>query len=137
MVLLPDDTTVHDLIQLTKCRVNMTKVVLSEAFNIIASAKVFIGGDTGLTHFAGHVPGLHSIALHDRATTLHHNEKEFDHQKKSRDYIAALTGMSGEYYAFPNSDSCTDLLFDHNGNDGVTIDKVLTAIKENYGKENG
>lgn len=132
LVLLPDDTSIHDLIQLNKCRVNMMKVVLSEACNLIASAKVFIGGDTGLTHFAGHVPGLQTIALHDRATTTHHNEKDFDHQKKSRDYIAALTGMEGEYYAFPNSDSCTDILFDHHGDDGVTTEKVMSTLEEIY-----
>lgn len=132
MVVLPDDVTIHDLIQLNKCRVNMTKVLLSEAFNLIASAKVFIGGDTGLTHFAGHVPGLHTIALHDRATTLFHNEKEFDHQGKSRDYIAALTGVQGEYVAFPNTDSSTDILFDLHGDDGVTAETVMAAMEEVY-----
>lgn len=132
LVLLPDDTSIHDMIQLNKCRANMSKALLTEAFNLIGSARVFIGGDTGLTHFAGHVPGLHTIALHDRATTLRHNEKEFDHQQKSRDYIAALTGIEGEYYAFPNSDSSTDILFDHHGDDGVTTSVVLTTLEGIY-----
>lgn len=129
LVLLPDDTSIHDLIQLNKLRVNMVKAVLSEAFNLIASASVFIGGDTGLTHFAGHVPTLHTIALHDRATTLRHNEKEFDHQEKSREYIAALTGIHGEYHAFPNSASSANIQFDYHGDDGVTVDAVLASME--------
>lgn len=132
MVLLPDDVSIHDLIQLNKCRVNMAKVALTEAFNLVASASVFIGGDTGLTHFAGHVLGVQTIALHDRATTLQHNEQEFDHQKKSRDYIAALTGIEGEYYAFPNSSNGRNILFDHHGDDGHTIRSVLSAMASHF-----
>lgn len=112
---------------------------LRDCFRLAASTSVWIGGDTGLTHFAGHVPTCKVVALHDRANTERHTETEFDHQAGSRSEIRRrIIDLTGEkrfesyrprYYSGPNrNDGARQILFDRHGCDGVTADAVVSAV---------
>lgn len=114
---------------------------LEMAFRLIGTTDVYIGGDTGLTHFAGHVMSTGVVALHDRGNTERHIEREYDHQRKNRDAIRDhITEMTGEvafesyrptYYSGPNRNAgARQILFARHGCDGVTLGKVIEAIGE-------
>jgi hypothetical protein len=102
---------------------------LTELVPVLTGSRVFIGGDSGLSHVVGAMPHVRQIALHDRENTEQHNETEFDHLKKDRETIAAICDVEGEYRSTPNKhDGLTTLFFDDNGNDGRTLGAVMRAV---------
>lgn len=129
-VLIPKDVNNVDLELLGESGAKLLSVPhLPELIRVIAHSGIYIGGDTGLSHIAGCFPSLRQIALHDRANTERHNETDFDHQQRDREYIATLSGVEGKYRSTPNKHTCHEIYFDHGGCDGVTIGKVIDAVE--------
>lgn len=133
-VLLPPTVGYHDFSRLSLTGATLIRTDLSSSVDMVGHCRVFVGGDTGLSHVCGCYPHVKQVALHDRSNTEHHNEREFDHQKTSREVIATYTGVEAQYRSTPNKrEGCAEIYFDHGGMDAHTLEQMMEAVKNHLG----
>lgn len=143
-VLIPTDIDMHAYRDLEESGATLVRARLIDAIRIISRARLFIGGDTGLSHIAGCFPVPVQIALHDRQNLADHNEKRFDHKREHREVILAHARELGvalpdgspvttaEYDSFANKQTpgaLHRLLFDNGGVDGATVKAVEEIVR--------
>jgi hypothetical protein len=137
LVLVPDNVTMYTYRLLQRTGATLISASLESAIAIASGCRLFIGGDTGLSHIVGTFGDVAQIALHDRGNTEDwHHEQQRDHKRYAREKIQAIREVIGddttnidaiEYRSFPNKQSATCLLFDYGGTDGRTVLAVREA----------
>lgn len=124
----------------TRHGIAVTSGDLRAVTHTILHSGLFIGGDTGLSHVAGCFDHVRQIAVHDRANTERHIERDYDHQQYARTPIIATATALGiqppcdgwdamTYDSFPNKAHATRLLFDNGGIDGVTVRAITHTVE--------
>lgn len=134
VMILPEKPGYHDFDLFREIPIMKIHGPMRECIEIIGNADIFIGGDTGFSHIAGCFPNVRQIAVHDRANTERHVEREYDHMAEHREFVLAVCAALGvdvhdtEYRSFPNKRNATCILSDYGGMDGHAMKEALIAM---------
>jgi hypothetical protein len=129
VLILADGLSSHDLELWRRAKLaTVLAAPLADVFELIGSARVFIGGDTGLSHVAGCFAGVRQVAIYSK-------EVEEDKQSEQSDLgaiLEAATGRGTIYNAYPNKPrhDCRRLLMSDGGTTGNTVREVIATVRE-------
>lgn len=133
VLVLADQLSSHDLEfwRLANCA-KVLAAPTAEVCQIIAGARVFIGGDTGLSHIAGCFD-INQVAIYSRQ--VEEDQRKRDVDKERGQIFEKVSGYRTTYNAWPNKRTahCTQILMERGGT-FQTINDTMFAVRYYMGE---
>lgn len=136
MAMIVDELHPHDLERFRRIpALQMVSAPLPDVIAAIGQSRVFIGGDTGLSHIAGCFDEVRQVALYSRENRELHDAWEQTTNRMHGEVMEMLTGYRAHYDAAPNKHAMNlDVIyFTNHGLDETTLEATLKAVERGLG----
>lgn len=133
LLVVADELAPHDLERFRKLEaVTVIAAPLAEVIAAIGGCRLFLGGDTGLSHIAGCFPNVKQVALYSRENRMLHDRWGVTVNKGHTELMERLTGYRAGYDAAPSkhADSLEIIYFTNHGDDETTLPATLERVEK-------